>query len=61
MAATASAKKSVIADEQKSPSVTAEPKAKPGLRAWLQSWKQVVMAELLNILEHRRYNLKSDR
>lgn len=59
--ASASAKKSVVAAEQNVPVVAAEAKSKPGLRAWLRSWKQVVMAELLNLLEHRRYNIKSDR
>ncbi len=61
MTAASPAKRDVHAGEQQSASTAAEPPQKAGLMAWLQSWKQVAMAELLNMLERRRYNLKSSR
>jgi hypothetical protein len=56
MSSSASVKRAVAVDEQKQPQGD-----RKGILVRLQIWKQVFLAELLNLLERRRYDLKSPR
>lgn len=57
MSPQASVKRAIVVSEQQPPDDSYEDDRK-GLRRRLRMWKEILVAELLNLLERGRYNLK---